>query len=183
MSRFRCIAADPPWLERGGGKSKRGADRHYPLMRTSDIYRVMHDAIERAGGMAESCHLWVWVTDNFLRDGLGIIEALGFRYIRTLVWVKADASLDDLDQGDLQVGLGQYLRGSHELCLLGVRGPSMLPPTGDRRSSVVVAPRTRHSAKPREAYDVIESTSPGPRLELFARLPREGWAVFGNEVA
>ncbi len=173
---FRCICADPPWMERGGGKSVRGAQVHYPLMKTSKIHGVMHDAIAKCGGAAKSAHLWMWVTDNFLRDGLGIMEALGFRYIRTLVWFKT--------KGDYapQIGLGQYLRGAHELCLLGVRGRAQIPDTKVRRPSVVCAPRRKHSAKPDEAYEVIEATSPGPRLELFARTPREGWDVWGNEV-
>lgn len=171
--KFRCIAADPPWNERGAGKSKRGADRHYPTMGVQCIYQTM--VMAPVFQIAPRAHLWLWVTDNFLQAGLGLMAQLGFRYVRTMVWVKEK----DLK---LQVGLGQYLRGSHELCLLGVRGSAALPPTENRRPSVVLAPRGRHSQKPKEAFEVIEATSPGPRLEMFARQPREGWTVWGNEV-
>lgn len=207
--KYRTIVADPPWLERGGGKSKRGADRHYPLMNAHDIAVTMAEALsyawELAGGwfhpdsasaVADSAHLWLWVTDNFLEDGLRVMSRLGFRYVRTLVWVKTqldergalELEEDECESGDiyprrhLQIGLGQYLRGAHELCLLGVRGETCLPDTADRQPSVVFAPRNRHSAKPQAAFDVIEKTSPGPRLEMFARRPREGWDVWGNEV-
>lgn len=168
---FRCILADPPWEERGGGK--RGADCHYPLLSTPDVIRVMSTA--PVWRPAASCHLWLWVTDNFLRDGLLVLDALGFSYRRTLAWTKVS------DGGRLQVGLGQYLRGSHELCLLGVRGRPMVPRPGRRRPSAVLAPRTRHSAKPEEAYQTIESVSPGPRAEIFARGRRPGWTTWGND--
>ena len=79
--RYRCIVADPPWNERGGGKIKRGADRHYPLMKTPDIACML---LAPAWRPAESCHLWLWVTDNFLPDGLLVMDALGFRYVRTM---------------------------------------------------------------------------------------------------
>ena len=164
--RFACISADPPWLERGGGKSKRGADKHYPLMNLRDIHRTI--AFDSPFDTAPNCHLWLWVTNNFLRDGLALMDLLGFRYVTNLVWVKD------------RFGLGQYLRGQHELCLFGVRG--RLPSASRSVPTVVQAPRGKHSAKPAEAYAAIEAVSPGPRLELFARQPREGWTVWGNEV-
>lgn len=174
MTRYACIAADPPWNEQGGGKSKRGADRHYPLMKARDI------AALPVGPMAaDNAHLWLWVTNNYLPDGLAVMAAWGFRYVTNLAWHK-------MRSGKTQIGLGQYLRGSHELCLFGVRGrlPYAVRPDGKRVAcpSVVIAERGRHSAKPVEAYEVIEQVSPGPRLELFARQPRAGWHCRGNEI-
>lgn len=174
MTRYRCIAADPPWQERGAGKVKRGADRHYPLMSTDDICRL--DVAEVA---CDDAHLWLWVTNNFLPDGLRVMEAWGFRYVTNLCWGK-------VREGSVQIGLGQYLRGSHELCLFGVRGrlPYALEPNGKRvtRPSLILAERGRHSAKPAESYETIEAVSPGPRLEMFCRAAREGWDAWGNEV-
>jgi N6-adenosine-specific RNA methylase IME4 len=170
---YGCISIDPPWLERGGGKSKRGADRHYPLMKWQDTLRVVLQ--ESPFNPAESCHLWVWVTDNFLQDGIKLIDALGFRYIRMMPWVKQKG-------GKLQTGLGQYMRGAHEVCLFAVKGPAILPPTKDRPPSVLKASRTKHSEKPSAAHRRMEKVSPGPYLELFARTPRDGWTVWGNEI-
>ncbi len=205
---FKTIAMDPPWLERGGGKSKRGADRHYQLMSVVDIYAALCRAADFASQastgknlfdprpetdhvVATDAHLWMWCTDNFLQDGLWLMGELGFRYVRTMAWVKIaqkdmwtpDADSHYIARETLQIGLGQYLRGAHELCLLGVRGGAMVPEPANRLPSVVFAERTRHSAKPQEAYDVIGRVSPGPRLEMFARTPRTGWEVWGNEVA
>jgi len=163
---YRCIVADPPWAERGAGQCKRGADRHYPLLADSDMGYVM-----RESGVWEpddDCHLWIWATNNHLRGGLDLLAELGFRYITNLVWVKD------------RIGLGQYLRGQHELCLLGVRGEAMVPEKRDV-PSVVFAPRGQHSAKPADAFAAIERVSPGPRLEMFARSARGGWTVWGNE--
>lgn len=174
MIQYRCIVADPPWAERGGGKIKRGADRHYALLDTPEIARVMLRAPcwrpDQTG-----CHLWLWVTNNFLPAGLAVMDALGFRYITNLAWVKTRL-------GNVQIGLGQYLRGAHELCLLGVRGETMLPAVRDV-PSVVFDERTEHSRKPDSVFAAIERVSPGPRLEMFARAPRSGWDVWGNEVS
>ena len=178
MTGCRCIAADPPWQERGGGKSKRGADRHYPLLSTPDIARVMLDSPEWRP--AESCHLWMWATSNHLPAALSVLEALGFRYVTSAVWVKMDVSLGG--GLNIQTGLGQYMRHAHEWLLFATRGKAMVPETGDRPPSVIVAPRTKHSAKPAEAYEVMERVSPGPRLEMFARAPRGGWSVWGSKV-
>ena len=177
MTRYRCIAADPPWNERGGGKSTRGAQRHYPLRKTADIPRVM--MASPLWKPETSCHLWLWTTNNFLGDALWVMQKLGFIYKTNLVWHK-------MRNGKTQIGLGQYLRGSHELCLFGTRGriPYAIRADGKRvaRPSVVIAERTKHSRKPVEAFDVIEAVSPGPRLEMFARDLRDGWDVHGNEL-
>jgi len=163
---YKCIVADPPWNETGGGKIKRGADRHYPLLKTPQIIEVMKNA--EVWLPDESCHLWLWVTNNHLPDGLKVMEALGFRYVTNLCWAKD------------RFGIGQYLRGQHELCLFGVRGKTMMP---EKRNvpSLVQVPRGEHSVKPNEAFGYIERVSPGPRLEMFSRGTREGWTTWGNE--
>lgn len=167
--RYRCILADPPWAETGGGKIKRGADRHYPVLATPEIIRVMLTA--PAWRPAADCHLWLWVTNNFLEHGLLVMRALGFRYVTNVVWAKR------------RFGLGQYARGQHELMLFGVRG--RLPAIRKTRSLLGgdLLPRREHSRKPDEQYEAIETVSPGPRVEFFARRPRADWDVWGNEVA
>ena len=167
--KYHTIYADPPWLERGGGKIKRGADRHYPLMKTSEIM-----ALDIASICEDDAHLYLWVTNNFLPDGLKVMEAWGFRYVTTITWMK-----------DRQ-GLGQYFRGITEHCLFGVKGhlPYKLDENGKRCQGLTgfTAPRTEHSRKPEEMRDMIQRVSYGPYVELFAREPHEGWDVWGNEV-
>ena len=169
MIHYPTIMADPPWNEQGGGKIKRGAQRHYPLIKTREIPGVIHSC--PLWQPAQDAHLYLWATTNFLAGGIWVIEQLGFRYVTNIVWVKDRA------------GLGQYFRGQHELCLFGVRGSGMAPRT-ERRDlpSVIRAPRSRHSQKPAEIYELIEQRSRGPYLEIFARTPRPGWDCWGNEI-
>ena len=176
--RYATLYADPPWPERGGGKIKRGADRHYDTMTVKAIAAMPFGA-----WAAWDAHLYLWVTNNYLPAGLECIEAWGFRYITCVTWVK-----------DRQ-GLGQYYRGLTEHCLFAVRGslgyqvledgkraqgttgfyePENLP-------SAIEAPRQQHSVKPERMRRYIERVSPGPRLELFARKASPGWDVWGNE--
>ena len=163
MTEHRTILMDPPWQERGGGRIKRGADRHYDLVPTKDLPRVIYSS-----GVfdphPEGCHLWMWATNSFLPDALWLVKALGFRYLTNAVWVKD------------RIGLGQYLRGQHELLILAVRGSGPSARTDSRSlASVIHARRGRHSVKPAESFDLIEARSIGPRLEMFARAPRPGW--------
>jgi len=167
MKYYKAILMDPPWYEIGGGRIRRGADRHYPLLKLHEIIEVIHKSgVFRPD--PNGCHLYLWVTNNHLIDGLKLIDALGFRYITNLVWVKD------------RFGLGQYFRGQHELCLFAVKG--RLPPKVRNISTVINAKRREHSRKPDEIYDIIETVSPGPYLEMFARRLRPGWDVWGNEV-
>ena len=171
---YEVILADPPWPERGGGKIKRGADRHYPLMSVGEIKDLGSDIRELA---APDSFLFLWVTNNYLADGLETVEYWGFRYVTNMVWCKPS------------IGLGHYFRGQHELLLLGIKGHPAYSrrPNGSEagrivHSSVVHAPKHGHSQKPQAVFDIIQTFSPGPYLELFARIPRLGWDCMGNEV-
>jgi len=164
---YRCVVIDPPWPERGAGKVKRGADRHYALLSVQQIVELLEEEIEPK--LAPDCHLWLWTTNNYLEAGLLVIKKLGFRYVTNLAWVKD------------RIGLGQYLRGQHELCLFAVRGEAMMP---EHRTtpSVLFCPKGPHSMKPQLAFDSITNVSPAPRLEVFCRTKRPGWDAWGNEV-
>ncbi len=175
--KYEIVYADPPWMERGAGKSKRGADRHYPLMHTNDIKDVWLDV---GDDVADDAFLFLWVTDNFLEDGLAVMRTWGFQYKRTFVWVKNS------------MGLGFYARGQHEICLLGLKGKparSRRPDGGsgghDIAPSVIFADKSKHSKKPESFYEVIEGFKSSPEskcLELFARNTRPGWDSWGNEL-
>lgn len=167
---YRTIYADPPWLERGAGRIKRGADRHYPLMKTDEIMALPVNKFAD-----EDCHLYLWVTNNFLPDGLRVMAAWGFRYVTKIVWIK-----------ESHIGLGQYFRGKTEDCLFGVRGvlPYRQTEQGKRAqgATAIYARPTRHSEKPDEMREIIELVSHRPRIELFARKKYVGWDSWGNEL-
>lgn len=176
MTLYRTITADPPWLERGSGKVKRGADRHYPLMTTVAIGDLMAETL--AGNVEANAHLYLWVTNNFLEDGLSVMRLLGFRYVTNVAWVKS------------RIGLGRYFRGRHELALFGVKGRGFDVRTASNSiPSTIQADHRRkggkrvHSGKPEAFYEMVEARSHGPYLEMFARQPRAGWDVWGNEVS
>jgi N6-adenosine-specific RNA methylase IME4 len=179
-STFRAVSLDPPWPERGGGKSKRGADKHYPVQSVRDIYRIIATC-EPFQRMAEDSHMYMWVTNNRLLDGGRIMGDLGYRYITNLCWPKGDVD-QETGEIDLQTGIGQYFRGEHELLLFGVKGDGYAART-ERRDlgTVLQGRRTKHSRKPPSTYERIEARSHGPYLEIFARDSRPGWTAWGNE--
>ena len=174
MKKYKTIYADPPWLEQGCGKCKRGADKYYQLMKTEEIIE-MSDWIKSIS--EENAHLYLWVTNNFLKDGLKVMEAWGFRYITIITWIKD------------KIGMGQYFRGQTEQCLFGVKGRLPYKLVDGKRSYISTAlhsPRGRHSEKPYKMYEIIERVSYPPYIELFARtknelFKREDWDYWGNE--
>ena len=168
--KYKTLLIDPPWMESGGGKIKRGADRHYSLMKTPAIISLLREVL--IDKINENCHLYLWVTNNFLEDGLEVIKALGFRYVTTITWMKD------------RFGLGQYFRGCTEHCLFAVKGSLPYKVINGKRAQGVtgfVAARGEHSVKPIMMYEMIERVSYEPRLELFARSRRIGWDAWGNE--
>jgi N6-adenosine-specific RNA methylase IME4 len=170
--KYSTILADPPWYQAGGGKIKRGADRHYPLMKEHEIKAVMTNELN--GKVADDAHLYMWVANNHLPEALRIIEYLDFKYITNLVWAKT------------RFGLGRYFRGQHEICLFATKGRGFTAKTNANNISSLVGKRlispTQHSRKPLEMYELIENRSRGPYLEMFARSRRPGWDTWGNEV-
>jgi N6-adenosine-specific RNA methylase IME4 len=155
-------------MESGGGKIKRGADRHYSLMKTADIMNLnVNDIAE------DNCHLYLWTTNNFFPDALKVMEAWGFNYKTTITWVKD------------RIGLGQYYRGITEHCLFGVKGSIPYKIVDGKRQqgvTVIYAPKTKHSEKPIEIIRMIEKVSYPSYVEIFAREKREGWDSLGDEV-
>lgn len=167
--KYKTIYGDPPWPEKGAGEVKRGADRHYDLMSVQEI-RNMSGFVK--GLSDKNCHLNLWVTNNFLQDGLGVLKAWGFEYVTCITWLKD------------KIGLGQYYRGKTEHCLFGVKGN--LPYKiidGERQQGVTgfTSKRKAHSEKPYEMRKMIEIVSYEPRIELFARDKFDGWDTWGNE--
>lgn len=165
--KYKTIYIDPLWNLSGGGKICRGAQKHYPLMKTEDIF-AMKDFIDELAD--DQCHMYMWVTNNYLEAGLQIMKHWGFQYITNVVWVKNS------------FGTGQYFRGQHEILLFGRKGPALPYKHKKNIPSVLYAPKGRHSEKPKEFYTIIEKISYAPYIEIFARNKKDGWDVWGNEV-
>jgi N6-adenosine-specific RNA methylase IME4 len=114
--------------------------------------------------------LFLWTTSPHLHEAFEVLGAWGFEYVSNVAWLKD------------KIGLGYWVRNQHELLLIARRGDMPTPPPANRPSSVINAPRREHSRKPDEAYALIERMYPTlPKIELFARSAREGWAAWGNE--
>lgn len=167
--RYKTIYVDPPWPERGGGKIKRGADRHYRLMSIKEIEQLPVQNLADPNG----CHIYLWTTNNYLPDAIKLLNIWGFEYVTTITWMKD------------RFGLGQYYRGITEHCLFGTtkkRLPyKMLDGKRAQGMTGFVEPKTVHSRKPAKMREMIERVSYEPRIELFARERFVGWDCFGNE--
>jgi N6-adenosine-specific RNA methylase IME4 len=173
--KFSTILADPPWqFQNRTGKIAPEHHRltRYPTMQLDDIC-----ALPIEGCTTETAHLYMWVPNALLPDGLRVMDAWGFTYKSNLVWHKVRK-----DGGSDGRGVGFYFRNVTELILFGVRGKNAR--TLDRGRSQVNMIQTRkreHSRKPDEQYELIEACSPGPYLELFARGGRPTWTAWGNQ--
>ena len=119
---------------------------------------------------SDNCVLFMWATAPKLREAFQVIDAWGFTYKTHAIWDKQ------------KVGMGYWFRGQHELLMVATKGKSSPPSESKRVSSVMSYPRGKHSKKPQEVYELIESMFPNSRrVELFARNERDGWAKWGNE--
>jgi N6-adenosine-specific RNA methylase IME4 len=176
-TRFATILADPPW--QFTNRTGKIAPEHVRLSRYSTL------AIEEIASMpvgqiaTQMAHLYLWCPNALLPDGLYVMERWGFKYKSNIVWHKVRK-----DGGSDGRGVGFYFRNVTELLLFGVRGKNARTFAPARSQVNLVATRKReHSRKPDEQYSIIESCSPGPFLELFARGTRNGWATWGNQAS
>ena len=173
--RFGTILADPPW--RFQNRTGKMAPEHRRLSRYGTMELDEIKALPVAQVAADPAHLYLWVPNALLPDGLAVMKAWGFDYKSNLVWHKVRK-----DGGSDGRGVGFYFRNVTELCLFGVRGKNARTLAPGRRQVNLLGTRKReHSRKPDESYDIIEACSPGPRLELFARGARDGWTAWGNQ--
>lgn len=172
---FKTILADPPWqFQNRTGKM---APEHKRLARYQTLTLDDIKNIPVASVAAPASHLYLWVPNALLAEGLAVMQAWGFTYKSNIVWHKIRK-----DGGPDGRGVGFYFRNVTELVLFGVRGSMRTLPPGRRQVNFLATQKREHSRKPDEFYDVVESCSPGPYLELFARHRREGWENWGNEV-
>lgn len=166
---YRTLYIDPPWPESGGGKIKRGADRHYKLMTVREIKALPIASLADPDG----CHLYLWTTNNYLPSALECVTEWGFQYVTLITWLKD------------RMGLGQYYRGITEHCIFAVTHKRLPYRMEGKRCQGVTGftePKREHSVKPERMRQMIERVSYPPRLELFARAEYPGWDCWGNEV-
>ncbi len=173
--RFSTVLADPPW--QFNNRTGKMAPEHkrlnrYQTMPLKDIIQLPVKDI-----VSPTAHLYLWVPNALLPEGLQVMSAWGFTYKTNIVWYKIRK-----DGGPDRRGVGFYFRNVTELLLFGVRGKKArtLKP-GRTQENIIVARKREHSRKPDEQYDIIESCSWGPYIELFARGSRPGWFSWGNE--
>jgi N6-adenosine-specific RNA methylase IME4 len=171
---FATVLADPPW--RFINRTGKVAPEHRRLDRYDTMTHKDIRAIPVSDVAAPQSHLYLWVPNALLPEGLEVMEAWGFRYVSNLVWAKRRK-----DGGPDGRGVGFYFRNVTELILFGVRGSMRTREAGRSQVNMIETRKREHSRKPDEQYDIIEACSPGPYLELFARYPRDGWQVWGHE--
>jgi N6-adenosine-specific RNA methylase IME4 len=173
--RFGTVLADPPWqFQNRTGKM---APEHRRLARYATMTLDDIKALPVRSLCDEVAHLYLWVPNALLPEGLSVMAAWGFQYKSNIVWHKVRK-----DGGPDGRGVGFYFRNVTELILFGIRGRNArtLAP-GRRQVNIIKSMKREHSRKPDETYEVIERCSPGPYLELFARGARPGWECWGDE--
>lgn len=176
MKRYRTIVVDPPWELKIGEKRTMGNrgrwnDAKWEKINPLPYQQMTVEQIEQLEvPAARDAHLYLWTINKYVEDAYRVMRAWGFRPVTLLTWAKAPMGL----------GLGGTFANSAEFVLFGRRGS--LPALGRVDRTWWTWKRGRHSQKPEAFQDIVESVSPGPYLEMFARRARPGWDVWGNEV-
>ena len=172
---YGTILADPPW--RFSNRSGKMAPEHkrlkrYPTMTMDDILELPIPQLA-----AKQSHLYLWIPNALIAEGLEVMKRWGFTYKTNIVWYKIRK-----DGGPDGRGVGFYFRNVTELVLFGIRGSLRTLPAGRRQTNIIAQRKREHSRKPDELYGIIERCSPGPYLELFARHIRPGWFQWGDDI-
>jgi N6-adenosine-specific RNA methylase IME4 len=173
--KFSTVLADPPWQFKN--RTGKMAPEHKRLSRYETLSLQEIKDLPVASITADPAHLYLWVPNALLAEGMQVMEAWGFTYKTNVIWYKIRK-----DGGPDRRGVGFYFRNVTEMLLFGVRGKKARTLQPGRSQENLISSRKReHSRKPDEQYDLIESCSPGPFIELFARGPREQWVVWGKQ--
>jgi N6-adenosine-specific RNA methylase IME4 len=173
--RFGTILADPPWQFQN--RTGKVAPEHGRLNRYNTMSLHEIKALPVLHAAAPVCHLYLWVPNALLPDGIEVMRSWGFQYKSNIVWHKIRK-----DGGSDGRGVGFYFRNVTEIILFGIRGKNARTLAPGRSQVNYLSSRKReHSRKPDEQYPLIEACSGGPFLELFARGARPGWASWGHQ--
>lgn len=175
LKKFGTILADPPW--RFQNRTGKVAPEHRRLRRYHTMTLDEICEMPVTSHASQQSHLYLWVPNALLAEGLAVMKAWGFQYKSNIVWYKIRK-----DGGPDGRGVGFYFRNVTEIVLFGIRGKLRTLQPGRSQVNLVSTRKREHSRKPDEMYDVIESCSPGPFLELFARTPRKNWVQWGDEL-
>lgn len=172
--KFKTILADPPW--QFTNRTGKMAPEHRRLSRyqTLSLRQICEIPVHIAAD--NPAHLYLWVPNALLQEGLEVMRAWGFTYKTNVVWHKIRK-----DGGPDGRGVGFYFRNTTEIILFGVRGSLRTLQPGRRQVNIIKSQKREHSRKPDELYEIIEECSPGPYLELFARGTRGKWDAWGNQ--
>ena len=173
--KFRTILADPPWefVNRTGKISPE--NKRYKRYKTMKLDEIKLLPVYKIS--SKRSHLYLWVPNALLKEGLEVMEAWGFKYKTNIIWHKIRKD-GESDNG----GVGFYFRNSTEVLLFGIKGSNVrTKKLGRTQINFVKSRKREHSRKPNEFYDIIENCSWGPYLELFARGPKKNWTVWGNQ--
>lgn len=175
MNKYQVIYADPPW--RFTNRSGKVAPEHLRLMKYETMKLDDIKSLPVRSLSDDQAHLYLWVPNALLPEGLEVMKAWGFKYKSNIIWHKVRK-----DGGPDGRGVGFYFRNVTEIILFGVVNNKRTNAAGRSQVNILRTMKREHSRKPDEAYDLIERCSDGPYLELFARTKRDGWDVFGNQV-
>jgi len=171
---FSTILSDPPW--RFNNRTGKVAPEHKRLGRYETMPLDEIKALPVNDCCAENAHLYLWIPNALLPEGLEVMKAWGFRYVSNIVWAKRRK-----DGGPDGRGVGFYFRNVTELLLFGVKGQLRTLAPGRSQVNIIETRKREHSRKPDEQYQLIEACSPGPYLEMFARYPQPHWKCWGTE--
>lgn len=184
MTRYGVVVADPPWRYANAAVRGSAEDQYRKDVKTqrSTMSLIEICDLPVAQLVAADSVLFLWTTWPFLYESFAVMKAWGFEYVTGFPWLKIE-TMPRMDLfGELSIrpayGVGWWIRGCSEPILICRRGDARPP-----RGSLVglLSEQLQHSRKPENIYHIAE-TLPGPYLELFARRPRQGWSVWGNEV-
>ena len=172
--KFKTILADPPW--RFSNRTGKMAPEHKRLRRyiTLSLENIKEIPVYLA--VEDDSHLYLWVPNALLKEGLEVMEVWGFKYKTNIIWHKIRK-----DGGPDGRGVGFYFRNTTEMLLFGTRGKMRTLKPGRTQVNIIKSRKREHSKKPDEMYEIIEACSPSPYLELFARGTRERWVQWGDE--
>lgn len=175
--KYNTIYADPPWQFQN--RTGKVAPEHKRLTRYSTMTLKEIKALPVANLAGEKSHLYLWVPNALLPDGLAVMDAWGFEYKGNIVWekVRKDGEPDGR-------GVGFYFRNVTELLLFGIKkksAPNRTLAPARSQVNLIRTMKREHSRKPDEIIPIIESCSSAPRIELFARGDRAGWDMWGDQ--